>query len=75
MLKYLRDKLFFDLGSTATTDLSRPLRHDYVAAIFTRHATCRVSGITNSASHPGVYKILKYQDFKLFSLQNIISKA
>ena len=37
MLKYLRDKLFFDLGPTATTDLSRPLRHDYVAAIFTRH--------------------------------------
>ena len=47
MLKYLRDKLFFDLGPTATTDLSRPLRHDCVAAILTRHATCRVSGITN----------------------------
>ena len=33
---YLRDKLF-DLGPTATTDLSRPLRHDFVAAVFTRH--------------------------------------
>ena len=33
MLKYLRDKLFFDLGPTATTDLSRDI--------------CRVSGITS----------------------------
>ena len=43
MLKYLRDKLFFDLGPTATTDLSRPLRHDFVTAVFTRHATCRAT--------------------------------
>ena len=28
MLKYLRDKLFFDLGPTATTDLSRPFLRD-----------------------------------------------
>ena len=33
MLKYLREKLFINLGPTATTDLSRDI--------------CRVSGITN----------------------------
>ena len=50
MLKYLRDKLFFDLGPTATTDLSRPLRHNCVAAIFTRHATCRATYVACRAS-------------------------
>ena len=49
MLKYLRDKMF-DLGPTATTDLSRPLRHDFVAAVFTRHATCRATSVGNRAS-------------------------
>ena len=42
MLKYLRDKLF-DLGPTATTD-------DLVAAVFTRHATCRATYVGNRAS-------------------------
>ena len=50
MLKYLRDKLFFDLGPTATTDLSRPLRHDCVVAIFTRHSTCRATYVECRAS-------------------------
>ena len=50
MLKYLRDKLFFDLGPIATTDLSRPLRHDCVAAIFKRHATCRATYVACRAS-------------------------
>ena len=50
MLKYLRDKLFFDLGPTATTDLSRPLRHDFVEAIFTRHATFHATYVACWAS-------------------------
>ena len=44
MLKYLRDKLFFDLRPTATTDLSRPLRHDLVAcraSLRTINTTCK----------------------------------
>ena len=73
MLKYLRDKLFFDLGPTAITDLSRPLRHDFVAAVFTRHATyvaCRalLRAIVKSLNLNLMYLVIKT------TLVNIVCK-
>ena len=56
MLKYLRDKLF-DLKPTATTDLWRSLRHDFVAAVFTRHIARHMSGIGHQ--YPGLSKNTK----------------